>query len=273
MNKKAFLLASLASLTMVAGQAPAFAASVTFDFNDLNSGINAGNSTSNHDSIDDYMTKLWKSPVNVLRGSQTMIGKPQDGLASGAWYLGNTDGATKNGSIAKTKSGAYLAPGHENWRDDTFLINRWNYNPPGAAKTGSAPYDRIIIEFSQKPITQISFDWEIFPSNGSGKADFTFKAFDKDGKQVGSSYYHSLDTTQQKEAGLLGHYVSTVFSKPVYRLEFIDWHTAPVGIDNVRASFASVPGLSPLVSVALAAGMMAGVLGWRRRQRVSVRPS
>lgn len=270
MNKKMLLVMSLAALSLVAWQGPAFAAVVVFDFNDLSSGINATDSSSTVDSIDKYMTDLWKSPVNVLLGSQTMIGKPQDGLPSNAWYLGNTDGATSNGLVT-TKSGIPVPPAHNHEGSDAYLINRWNYNPPGPNNTGLLPYDRIVIVFKDKPVDQVSFDWEIFPNDGNTKADFTFKAFDKDGNQVGDSFYYHLDTAADKLKGALGHYVSAVFSKPVYRLEFIDWHTAPVGLDNLIAYSRQVPGLSPLASIGLAAVMMLGMLGWRRRQRVPVR--
>jgi hypothetical protein len=268
MNKRTLLVAVLAALSLFAWQGPAAADVVTFDFNALGSGINATDDSSTPDAIDKYMTDLWKSPVNVLMGSKTMTGLPQDGLASNAWYLGNTDGATKNGSII---NGNYQAPAHSPSISDTYLINRWNYNPPGPNNTGLDPYDRIIITFKEKPVNQVSFDWEIFPNDGNTKADFTFKAFDKDGNQVGDTFYYHLDTAADKLKGALGHYVSAVFSKPVYRLEFIDWHTAPVGLDNLTATYRGVPGLSPLASMGLAAVMMLGIVGWRRLQRVPVR--
>jgi hypothetical protein len=60
-----------------------------------------------------------------------------------------------------------------------------------------------------------------------GKADLTVRA---DGVTV--FYFNNSGNIQN---GAMGHKLIT-FSAPVTKLEFIDWKTAPIGIDNLFVS-------------------------------------
>ena len=235
---------TLFSFLLLAGLAPsAVFASVLFDFNSLAAGINSTNG-STADSIDNYMTGVYGSSVTVALGAKTMTSKAENPYPRNGLYLGNSDGATDRGQY----SGSAFY--HAGWLD-TFLINRWN-----ATSLASSVRDRIVITFNAAPITAVEFDWEIFPMNGSGVADFTFKA---DGTQI---FYTALTTSSDKQAGDLGHFSHT-FSAPVTKLEFIDWTDAPIGIDNLRVTRVPEPGSATLFGAALAAF----ALSRRRRQR------
>lgn len=175
-------------------------AGILFDFNSLSSGVN---SSSGSDAIEAYMSSIYGSAVTVDLGARTMKSKPEE---VGPWpYLGNTDFV--DGDLQSHW-----------WYKDTYLINRWN-----ASWIPADQRDRITITFEEEAIGSIAFDWQIFPVT-TGKADFTVKA---DGETV---FYY--DNALDKYNGYLSH-TELTFDAPVHKLEFIDWYTAPIGIDNL----------------------------------------
>ncbi len=95
----------------------------------------------------------------------------------------------------------------------------------GCSATALAP-EFCHLRCLEKPVGAIEFDWQIFPVT-QGKADLTVLA---DGIQV--FYFNNAANLRD---GALGH-ESIVFSSPVTRLEFVDWRTAPIGIDNLQIS-------------------------------------
>lgn len=142
----------------------------------------------------------------------------------GPWaYLGNTD----------------YGVWHPNPKD-TYLINRWQDG-----------YDRITMIF-EVALTSISFDWQIFPAT-QGKSDIKVLG-------DGVEYFH-YDNSANVLNGAMGH-ASIVFNAPVHKLEFVDWKTAPVGIDNLYIS-SEVP--EPATGVMALLGTL-GITVIRRRK-------
>ncbi|MFO1092667.1 MAG: PEP-CTERM sorting domain-containing protein [Planctomycetaceae bacterium] len=194
------------------------------NFNSLAAGVNSATGT---DGIETYIESVIGSNVTVYDGTTTLKEKPEN--VGPTNYLGNTD----NGVF------------HANPKD-TYLINRWNAGLPAGVG------DRIKITFDIG-VTAIDFDWQIFPVT-TGKADFTLKA---DGVQ-----YLYYDNSANKTNGYLSH--STIaFGKTVYTLEFIDWTTAPVGIDNLKVTMAPEPSTGMLAVLGMAG------MGLVRRKRTA----
>jgi len=159
--------------------------------------LSAGiNSHGWEDTIENYMESVYGSEITLMSGARTLRSKPEN--VGPPMYLGNSD----------------LMEMHWGYKD-TYLINRWDYG-----------YDRIIIKFEEEPVYAIEFDWQIFPVT-QGKADLTVLA---DGTNV---FYY--DNSENLQNGAIGH-ASIVFNAPVTRLEFVDWRTAPIGIDNLQVS-------------------------------------
>jgi hypothetical protein len=161
------------------------------------------------DTIENYMESIYGSEITLRSGARTLKNKPES--VGPPMYLGNSD----------------LMVMHPTPKD-TYLINRWDDG-----------YDRITVEFLEDPVWAIEFDWQIFPVT-QGKADLTVKA---DGVTV---FYFNNSANLQN--GAMGH-ESITFSSPVRKLEFIDWRTAPIGIDNLfvsRQQIAPEPSASAL---------------------------
>jgi hypothetical protein len=222
-------LIALSSLCLLSFAAtPAHAALKVFDFNSLSAGINSTNqdsagSVTSRDAIDKYLTSVYGSLVEVVKGARTLRDKPEN--VGPEPFLGNTD----NGVMHDPPN-------------DTYLINRW-----------SSGFDRITIVFKEVPITSIELDWQIFPvSSKNTNADLTIKA---DGETI---FYKALtdfitnpsdpkyDDGNNKYVGAMGHF-SYVFSSPVTTLEFIDWTDAPIGIDNLAVDNFPPPGNGGIV--------------------------
>jgi len=125
-------------------------------------------------------------------------------------------------------------------------MNRWNVTSIAANLR-----DRITIIFEDVAVTSIEFDWQIFPVT-TGKADIKVYI---DGGTVPVFYEANDATTAQKKWGELGH-VKLVFNSPVKKIEFVDWSTAPIGIDNLYVTSVPEPAtwvLGMLGTVGLAA--------------------
>jgi len=232
------------SLSILVVALSAFAASAPcqagflFDFNTLAAGVN---SATGADPIETYMEGVYGSDIAVALGAKTLKEKPE--AVGPTNFLGNTD------------NGVY----HVNPKD-TYLINRWN-----STTVPTNLRDRITIEFLAAPVSFIEFDWQIFPVT-TGKADITVKA---DGVTI---FYYDNDNTQaEKEAGKMGHF--SWFSPggtPVTKFEFIDWTTAPIGIDNLNVDreqrLPPVPEPTGIVLWSSLMGVSALVTAYRRRR-------
>jgi hypothetical protein len=205
--------------------------SFSFDFNSLSSGID---STSGEDSIENYMEAIYGSEITLKTGARTRKDKPENGVGL-PLYLGNSENGVGN------------HPTNYNLNKDTYLYNRW--------KDG---YDRITIEFLDVPVTHVEFDWQIFAQT-RGKADFTFKADD-----VVIFYYDNSDSDTIRD-GYMNHFSHT-FASPVKKLEFVDWTTAPVGIDNLSVTTTHTPEPASLLMWGLGAAAFT-YAGYRRRSR------
>jgi len=227
--------------------APLPAESVLFDFDSLSANVD---STPGADLIETTMEGIWGAAVGSTKKDITVNwGARTAGLrienAFSTIYLGNSDSATAWNQTGTPPTNNRNTDSSSSTRD-VYLYNRWNALLPSSG-CGSSPCqrDRITIIFEQQPIISVEFDWEIFPINSNADiADFTFVA---DGVQY---YYHPpLPSTAgsglpTKFTGDVGHY-SIVFETPVKKLEFIDWTTAPIGIDNLRVEAYTKPPLSP----------------------------
>lgn len=253
--------------------APAAATSFTWDFNALVKNKNSTNTALGlDDPIELYMESIFGSDITVRRGAQTRKDK-MDGLTSTSLYLGNTDGAPDRGFLPSPFA-------HPNSKD-TFLINRWN-------QSGLKPHerDRIVITFETVPLEWIAFDWEIFPvvKGSSEPADITFRACTK-AERVSDSqgllncpadlahtfFFEDLGPkgSAEKEKGDLGHFplVGAQFffpGGPVHQLEWIDWNTAPVGLDNLEGATVVTP--EPATILLLTSGL-GGLVAWTLRRR------
>lgn len=170
-------------------------------FNSLASGLNSADGA---DSIETYIESVIGSNVTVFNGSKTLKLEPESGLST--QWLGNTEYV--NGVLTNNAGGV----------KDTYLINRWN-----SSTVPSNLRDRIKIYFDVA-INSIEFDWQIFPTTGN-EADLTVK-----GDGVTYFYYDNLPN---KLVGKMGHTLIS-FNAPVNLIEFIDWTTAPIGIDNLH---------------------------------------
>jgi hypothetical protein len=247
-NARRVMAATLGCLAFCgATTRPAHATTITFDFNSLSSGVKSTNGPS--DPIDSYMTHLWGSPVNVSSGTETARSAPED---LGQKYLGNTEDYVGRGKDS----------GPVDRRRDTYLFNRWD-------EPSIADHDRIIITFAAMGISSFSVDWEIFPvtKNSTDNADITIYA---DGQEL---LYASLPPTGNmgRENGMLGVFSSAGYVAPPggwHTLTFVDWTSAPVGIDNLevdpwsRPPSIPEPGSGALVGIGLVA---LAALGHRTR--------
>lgn len=213
---------------------------ILFDFNTLAAGLNSTTGEAPGDPIEAYMEGLYGSNITVNVGAQTQKNRIESGHPAGL-YLGNSDGALDRGPFVSP-------PGHPDPKD-TFLINRWN-----ATSLPADVRDRIVITFD-RPIASVEFDWEIFPQT-SGVADITIKA---DGTTI---FYELLPATpiDERRLGDLGHFAHFDFVTPVHTLEFIDWNTAPIGIDNLTVND-TIP--EPATLLLLGSGL-AVMAVWRR---------
>lgn len=201
--ERTILRSSLIAAALLALTINGADAGFMLNFNSLAANVNSATGT---DSIETYIEGVIGSNVTVEPGTKTLKEKPEN--VGPTNYLGNTD------------NGVW----HANPKD-TYLINRWNYT-----SLPSNVRDRIKITFDVA-LASIEFDWQIFPVT-TGKADFTVKA---DGIQ-----YLYYDNSSNKTSGYLSH-SKIVFTTPVNTIEFIDWTTAPVGIDNLYIDYPPPP--------------------------------
>ena len=192
---------ALCAVAFLALASQAAEAGPVLTFNTLNADVNSATGT---DPIETYIESVIGSNVTVYLGAKTLKYEPESGLS--AQWLGNTEYV--NGVLTNNQTGVR----------DTYLINRWN-----SSTIASNLRDRIKIYFDVA-VSSIEFDWQIFPTTGN-EADLTVKG---DGVQY--FYYNNI---AQKTAGKLGHTLIT-FNAPVNLIEFIDWDTAPIGIDNLQ---------------------------------------
>lgn len=197
----------------LAAAAPAQATAVLFDFNDSHlNGRRSRNGT--HDRLDRYMSDLWGSPVNVLKGARvrkTPLEQDVDNLD-----LGNTDHFEGRGNASHDLA-------HDPPRDN-FLYNRWNEG-----------FDRITMLF-EEGFYYFEVDFEIFPvtTHGEPLADFKILL----GDDLTEYSYQKLEDpgNSAREDGLLGVFKSTGLVAPAggwKKIQFVDWNTAPIGIDNL----------------------------------------
>lgn len=289
-------LMTLLGLILLAPIPQAWAVPVTFTFDCFgspptpNNCVNGGtlanhgvkpnsNKTQDITNITNYMNLVFEaagvdnSVTFINRGTKSKKTRPDSSHpAAGLPYLGNSDGATDRAVLSPTST-------HPNL--DTYLINDWNNGSLVAADQK----DRIVITF-ENPIPWVAFDWEIFPQTSFTNADITVKA---DGITIFSRdlttfrcpspplVNGALTTCKNTEVQLgdLGNFPHFDFNTSnaawlaagggnggVHTLEFIDWTTAPIGIDNLQVG-QQVP--EPASLLLLGSGL-AGLAVWGRRK-------
>jgi len=248
------------------------AVSVMFDFDSLADG--AGNS-----SVQSYMQNRLNSSslagmtVTVTgavaekdyTGDNHVVGRLVNGAVKPI-TLGSTDGAVGNNTDMPRLNGNNIV-----W--DTYIHNASNT-------------DRIVMTFS-RPISWVSFDWEILPDgtcpNGTVSScdthadaawpDFSFEANDVLLKHffgvlpgqmglTGTTYYRSPADNPERAPqaiGTTGH-IDLYITGTTTKLEFIDWPRM-IAIDNLLIAV-PLPGTTVLVG---AGALVLAVL--RRRSR------
>nr|MBI3612214.1 PEP-CTERM sorting domain-containing protein [Nitrospirota bacterium] len=239
--------------------------------------------------IQNYMNAVFvaagvTNTVTLNKGTKSLRGRTPDETVCGGTckhpvagkpYLGNTDGET-NKNAPLTGTGSHPSVNTK----DTYLINDWNNSNVATAEKK----DRIIMTFA-KPIPWVATDWEIFPQTSS-PSDFTIFA---DVKKTDGSYaqvkifYEQLLGTTAVEAGDLGSFAHFDFNSsnaawladlaaagiangPVTRLEFVDWSTAPIGIDNLQVGNPSPPVPEPASLLLFGSGLI-GLAAWRFKRK------
>jgi hypothetical protein len=249
------------------------AVSVLFDFNSLADG--AGNS-----SVQSYMqNRLNSSPLAGMTvtvtgavaekdytGDNHVVGPRINGAVKPI-TLGSSDGAVGNNTDLPNLNSSYNIV----W--DTYIHNASNT-------------DRIVMTFS-RPISWVSFDWEILPDgtcpNGTVSScdthadaawpDFSFEANDVLLKHffgvlpgevglTGTTYYRSQSDNPERAPqaiGTTGH-IDLYITGSTTKLEFIDWPRM-IAIDNLLIA---VP--LPATTVLVGAGAIVLAI-LRRRER------
>ena len=236
------LLATAIALTIAL---PATANVITLDFNTIpltanQSGANSTNKLSpsaGSSVIATWMTTTLGSVVTVTGALATGTYDGEGRITSPEQTLGTSDLATSPTDTAHAHAGA----------KDTFIINN-NFGIGGVSAS-----DHFKFTFSGILITQIEFDWEIFPDvtcSGTGSCssisnsnwpDFELWAGTSSLTQVdltpsvtGLSFLANYSTTNNPRD--LGH-TTVAFSSPVNVLDFVDW-PAEIGIDNLKITYA-----------------------------------
>lgn len=285
----------LLGLVLLVPATQAWAVPVTFDFDCVTGNCVGGGTLANHgvkpnsnkntdiNNIKNYMNLVFQaagvdnSVTYINKGTKSTKSRAESGHpAADKPYLGNSDLET-NRDAPLTGVGSH--PSAHPTRD-TFLINDWN----NGSLTAADKKDRIVITFAN-PIPWVAFDWEIFPQTTLTHADITVLA---DGHQilfedlttfrcspppVGQTLTQCKNSEVQK--GDLGSFAHFDFNTSnaawlaagggnggVHTLEFIDWTTAPVGIDNLQVG-QTVP--EPASLLLLGSGL-AGLGFWGRRK-------
>lgn len=201
--------------------------------------------------------------VTPLTGSQSIR---VSGYEPGNNYLGEGYNLKSTGNLTT-------------YNGKDFIINK---------QFGPDRSDRITMELSF-PISNISFDYEIFPNgnvpNGTGLdpartrnwPDFTFKA---DGNLIFRTLAlmpppnsPSWNNAAEKSPQFIGSSGLITFDSPVTKLEFIDWPPT-IGVNNIQFNFPTIqetpvpePASLAAFSLVLAAGW--GVHRLRRRSHAS----
>lgn len=238
---RAALLAAAVTLTIAP---PATASVVMLDFNDIplttgQSGTNATNKLSpsaKSSAIATWMTAHVGSAVTVTGALATGTYDGEGRIAAPEQTLGTSDLATSPTDTAHGHTGA----------NDTFIINN-NFGIGGESAS-----DYFKFAFTGISITQVEFDWEIFPDvtcSGTGSCnsnsnsnwpDFELWAgtssltqIDLTPSAAGLSFLANYSTTNNPRG--LGH-TTVAFGSPVNVLKFVDW-PAEIGIDNLKLTY------------------------------------
>jgi hypothetical protein len=259
---------------------PASAAVVTFDFNLIPLAAQSGGNSTNKlnpsagsSTIGTWMTTKFGSTVTVLGGLATGTYDGESRIVAPELTLGTSDYATSPTDAAHGHSGA----------KDTFIVND-NFGIGGASTS-----DFIQFSFAGISITQVEFDWEIFPdvncspscsTTGSSWPDFELWAgtlspttqIDLTPSLSGLSFLASYSPASNPRD--LGHTAVTLNNAAV--LKFMDW-PAEIGIDNLKITYsctAPTAGCGPVqqsvpepASLALLGLGLAGLAASRRRKQ------
>ncbi len=237
-------VAQLATAVTLTIALPATASVITLDFNTIpltanQSGTNSTNKLSpsaGSSAIATWMTTQMGSVVTVTGALATGTYDGEGRIVAPELTLGTSDLATSPTDTAHGHGGA----------KDTFIINN-NFGIGGVSAS-----DYFKFTFAGISITQIEFDWEIFPDvtcSGTGSCssnsntnwpDFELWAGTSSLTQIdltpsvaGLSFLANYSTTNNPRD--LGH-TTVAFGTPVNVLDFVDW-PAEIGIDNLKLTY------------------------------------
>jgi hypothetical protein len=282
------------AIALVAPGIPAFGDSFTFDFTSLtyvssNTGNEAASITTQLNA--ELHTVCPACSVTVLSGSKA--GNPNslgavvdekyngEGFAvgptssSGSNVISETLGDTPaNATITSNSQYTYSALNTQGYTNK-FLSN--------TTDSGSHEIsNEISLQFTGLTIESASFNYEIFPDNGSqGTADFTFEAGNNQ-NGVDPVIFHQLGLTPSSSGNgdgtdshspnsgtgspetnvqYIGNWSGTL--APSTELDFVDW-PATIAIDNLKITWGPEPGSIILLGTVV---ILAGLLVKRRRSQ------
>jgi len=247
--------------TLVASGVASSASAFVLDFEGISVGTGV-NGTANNQAVQSYVST--KAAGVTVQGAVARKAYNGDG-----YVVGETLGTSDYVNNVLTHHMGF----------DVFITNQGGnpQTPQGQSGPYNTPYgqsgvDKIVFTFAAA-ISNISFDWEVFPNGtcrtcGTTSANYPdFKLWAGDANTRYEQYFTgdaAGDFPVSKPGGVsrganyaqgLGHF-SIDFARPVTRVEFVDWPVL-IGIDNLDPRRVPEPAMLSILGLALAAAGLA----------------